>query len=119
MKGSYKMIKKKFIVNEIEIDGKKHETGFTDESYIIVNIPSMAEKVQIGKKAEEAGVSGVEQTMELASEMLAEIYCDPVDGSDLVCDFETLSCYQASTCIIQFLASLMANGYVPKKILTD
>lgn len=109
------MLKKKFLINEMEVDGKKISEGFTDDSYIVVDIPSVKEKLDLKNKFNNADNQSELENIELMKSFIVTINCKPIDEVDPITDFELLSCYAFGTSLMSWLGNMLANGFVPKK----
>lgn len=104
------MLLKKMMFKDIAEDN-----GFTDDSYLILDIPSLREKLDFRKKFEAS--TDTEQTnFDAIASLVKEINCRPVDSDLSICDWDTLTCYSFATPLLTWLGQVMANGYVPKKI---
>ena len=104
------MLFKKMMFKDIAEDN-----GFTDDSYLIIDIPSLREKLELRKKFEAS--TDVEQTnFDAVVSLVKEINCRPIDSDLAICDWDTLTCYSFATPLLTWLGQLMTNGYVPKKI---
>ena len=111
------MLKKKFYLNELEQvteNGINKMEGFTDDSYVVIDIPSMREKLELrslcrGKKDDEIEAISIEKVFS----MVVEVHAETIEG-DLVRDMDHLTVYPIPV-LMHFLESLLRNGYVPKK----
>lgn len=111
------MIKKKFFLKDIEHekeDGTYTIEGFTDDSYVIIDIPSMREKISLhaqmrGKEKGEIEDFSIEATLK----MITDVKAETIEG-DLIADVDHLSVYPIDV-LIGFLGNLLRTGYVPKK----
>lgn len=113
------MLKKKFYLKDMDLGFEAGENGFTDESYVIVDIPSLNEKVQIKRKFDESKDGMAESdAMAMLSGLVVEVNCIAIDDSEEIKDFETLSCYAVGEKLIIWLGELTKNGFMPKKMLT-
>lgn len=109
------MLKKKFLVSEMEIEGKKIGDGFTDDSYIVIDIPSVKERLELKDKFNNAESKSEIENIELMKSFIVTISCKPIDDEQIITDFDLLSCYALGTELLTWLGSLLANGFVPKK----
>ncbi len=107
------MLKKKFYLKDIKKEDE--DNYFTDGSYVIIDIPSMKEKLSLrtlcrGKSEEE--IENI--SFERIYSMIIEVCVETIEG-DIITDMDHLSVYPISS-LIEFLGELLKNGYVPKKI---
>lgn len=91
------------------------DNGFTEDSFLIVDIPSLREKLEMRKKFE-AAPDADQANLDSVVSLVKEINCKPIDSDLLICDWDTLTCYSFATPLLTWLGQVMANGYVPKKI---
>jgi hypothetical protein len=104
-----KMLLKKILLSQICED-----TGFTEDSYVVIDIPSVKEKMDFRSKYEGLGDSE-DANVKIIVSLISKVNCTPIDGSDLITDWDTLSCYSITTPFLKFLSEVVTNGYVPKK----
>ena len=91
------------------------DNGFTDDSYLIVDIPSLREKLELKRKFE-AAPDPEQSNFDAVVSLVKEINCKPIDSDLVIADWDTLTCYSFATPLLNWLGQVMANGYVPKKI---
>jgi len=103
------MLLKKMMFKDIADDN-----GFTDDSYLIVDIPSLREKMELRKKFE-ASPDNEQTNLDAVISFVREINCKPIDSDVTINDWDTLTCFSFATALITWLGQVMANGYVPKK----
>jgi len=109
------MLKKKFLVSDMELNGKKIGDGFTEDSYIIIDIPSVKERLLLKEKFNNAENVSYLENVELMKGFIVTISCKPIDDNEIITDFDLLSCYAFGTELLTWLGELLASGFVPKK----
>lgn len=112
------VITRKFMISEIEMGEKKANSCFTEDSYLVVKIPSAKEKMLFASKFKEHREDQV-KTLEMISDFIHSVMAKSLDDEVNVIDnFETITCFADATIIIDWLAALIGNGFVPKKAST-
>lgn len=91
------------------------DSGFTEDSYLIIDIPSLREKLELRKKFE-ASPDAEQTNFDAVVALVKEINCRPIDSDLSIADWDTLTCYSFATPLLAWLGQVMTNGYVPKKI---
>lgn len=119
------MIKKKYLISDIEVTKsvngesvtKKAGTCFTEDSFIVINMPTFGEKLKLQQKFK-ATEKDPEANYAMICDTVAEVNCKPLDSDEILTTFDEITVFADGTIILDFLASLIINGYVPKKRLT-
>jgi len=100
----------------MDLVGETEELGFTDGSYVIVDIPSLNEKLEIKRKFDKIKDEMNEiAAMAVLTDLVVEINCVAIDDVSVIKDFDTLSCYAVGEKLIVWLGELTKNGFMPKK----
>lgn len=111
------MIKKKYFLKDIEHEKEgvvRKIEGFTDESFIVIDIPSMREKLAFNSSLRGKDSGEVEDiSMEQILSMLVEVRAETIEG-DSVSDVDHLTVFPVEA-LFGFLGGILVNGYVPKK----
>lgn len=108
------MIKQKVFFSEIETEERKLKGCFTEESYLVIGIPSFTEKAKLTKQFATVDRNDPLQIFEILDQMVKEVSCNTVDGQ-AVTDLDNLLAYADGAYLINYLTELITNGYVPKK----
>jgi hypothetical protein len=112
------MLEKKFYLNEIEAQVGEETVkleGFTDDSYVVIDIPSMREKLALKSACKGKSDEEIETiTIDKIYGMVVKVSVETIEG-DQVHDMDTLSVYPIAG-LVYFLENLIRNGYMPKKI---
>lgn len=110
------MFKRKYLLKDIEVEGKVANQFFTDDSYIIVDYPSVREKMAIKDKITKAGENNVDVNMDIMASLVCEVNCKTIDCDEEIKTFEELTCFPDGEIVFAWLAKLAEGGFVPKKI---
>lgn len=111
------MLKKKFYLKDVEFDdGKEIKTmvGFTDDSYVIVDIPSMREKLALNNEMRSISKEDVDSfSVEKVLSMIVDVKAETTEG-DLITDVDSLTVFPVDA-LIGMLGNILRSGYIPKK----
>lgn len=106
------MLLKKVLFKDISDDN-----GFTEDSYLIVDIPSLKEKLSLKRNITKESEDDIEKNVEAIASLVKEINCTAIDDDKTIADWDTLTCYAFSTQLVNWLGHIMLEGFVPKKKL--
>lgn len=110
------MFKRKYLLKDIEVDGKIANESFTEDSYIVVDYPSVREKLALKEKVTKAGENNVEANIDVMASLVCEVNCKTLDLNEEITNFEELTCFPDGNLVFAWLAKLAEGGFVPKKI---
>jgi hypothetical protein len=112
------MIKRKFYLKDIESEGRKADQCFTDESYIEMRIPGFKEKIKIKEQMTEVAKDEM-KIIELLESFVSKVHCISFDDPDSIIDsFDDLTSFVDAEIVIAWMAGILRDGFVPKKIMT-
>lgn len=125
MKGIKTMIKRKYLLKDIELTKVENDVSvtlkadqcFTEESYIVVKLPTYSEKLAASQnfKGQENDAA---KTFEIMNAMVIEVDCVAIDNSEKITTFDDLTAFSDGGVVIEWMGALMRTGFVPKKSLT-
>ncbi len=108
-------MKRKFLIADMEARGEKADKCFTPESYIVVKVPTVKEKLALVEKFRESENDQV-KNLEALESLIIEVNARATDDLESLIDsFDGLSCFADSIVIINWLNDLISKGFVPKK----
>jgi hypothetical protein len=110
------MFKRKYFLKDIEVEGQKADRFFTEESYVVIDFPSLREKMEIKEKVKSFGEDNWRSNMDIIARMICEVNCFTVDYNDEVKSFDELTCFPDGELVVKWLGEMAQGGLVPKKI---
>lgn len=110
------MLRRKFKFNDIEVNDRKVDECFTDDSYVIISIPSMKDKIEMQSKFSSLKPDDWNGNYELVKTFIHEIKCYTNDDEKTEIDnIDDLTCFTDGMLFIQWINHIIANGFMPKK----
>lgn len=110
------MIKKKFYFKDMEFQKTPLNSCFTDDSYVVINMPSYMDRVKLINQFDRSGSNDAyEKNCEIATSFVDEVFAMEKESGELITDLETLTIYQDGLLLLGWLIELLQNGFVPKK----
>lgn len=110
------MVKRKIYINQMEVGDQKPKGCFTDNSYVVIAIPSYKEKSSFVKESQKIDKADDIANFELLSTFVIEVHCIPVDfDDDLITDFDNVLAFADGKIILDWLTNMILHGFVPKK----
>lgn len=110
------MVKRKIYINQMEVGDLKPKGCFTDDSYVVIAIPSYKEKSRFLKESQNIDKSNDIENFDLLSTFVIETSCFPIDNDgEEIKDFDNAMAFADGTIIINWLTNMILHGFVPKK----
>jgi hypothetical protein len=110
------MLKRKLFIKDIELGDKKAGNCFTDESYIVVAIPSYKEKSRFMSESQKIEKGDDIANFELLAALVSDVSCYPLDDmNEEIKDFDNLLAFSDGQIILEWLMDMVRFGFVPKK----
>lgn len=110
------MIKRKIYIKDMHVNEEKPKGCFTDDSYIVVAIPSYKEKSRFVKESQKIDRADDIANFELLENFVTETCCYSTDdSSEKIKDFDNLLAFADGKIVLDWLTDLIMHGFVPKK----
>lgn len=95
----------------------KADRCFTDESYLIVKMPTYSEKLKLQSQLKNAE-KDPEQNYLMICDLVDDVDCLALDNNERISTLDDLTAFADGALVIEWLTALLGTGFVPKKKLT-
>lgn len=110
------MIKKKYLIKDISFNDKKADSCFTDESFVIVDIPSFKDRMNMKDEFSNMSSDDWESNFQMLERFVNKVECTTNDeDATEVKTLDDLTCFADGILFMQWLGETLTHGCVPKK----